>query len=130
MKEVNEFWLQITSNNTLSAIDHEGQTFNSNIAKDQAQNEFFWPLDDIELVDWISTTKPARFWLVRIFTTHLFSNYQLKEQFRNLPIQIYQASCLKMIQTIKKSVCWVCVFAQKGHTVDIVPYSQLGCLPY
>ncbi len=30
----------------------------------------------------------------------------------------------------KKSVCWVCVLTQKGHTVDILPYSQLCCLPY
>ncbi len=67
---------------------------------------------------------------VRISITHLFSNWQSKKQFRNLPIGICQASCLKMIQTMKKSVCWVCVFAQKGHTVDILPYSQLCCLPY
>ncbi len=31
---------------------------------------------------------------------------------------------------MKKSVCWVSVFTQKGHIVDIVPYSQIGCLPY
>ncbi len=30
----------------------------------------------------------------------------------------------------KKSVYWVCVFTQKGHTVDILPYLQLCCLPY
>jgi hypothetical protein len=41
--------------------------------------------------------------LVRIFTTHLFSNLQSKKQFRNLQIQIYQASCFKMIQTMKKN---------------------------
>jgi hypothetical protein len=51
MKEVNEMRLQITSNNTLSAIDHQSKSFNTNIAKVQAQNVFFWPLDDIELVD-------------------------------------------------------------------------------
>ncbi len=28
------------------------------------------------------------------------------------------------------SVCRVCVFTQKGHIVDILPYSQLCCLPY
>jgi hypothetical protein len=33
------------------------------------------------------------------------------------------ACCFKMIQTMKKSVCWVCVFTQKGHIVDILPYS-------
>ncbi len=35
-----------------------------------------------------------------------------------------------MIQTMKKSVCWVCVITQKGHTFDTFPYSQLCCLPY
>jgi hypothetical protein len=66
----------------------------------------------------------------RISITHLFSNWQSKRQFRNLPIGICQASCFKKIQTIKKSVCWVCVFTQKMHTVDILPHSQLCCLPY
>jgi hypothetical protein len=51
MNEVNELRLQIASKNTLSAIDHQGQIFNTNIAKVQATNVFFWPLDDIKLVD-------------------------------------------------------------------------------
>ncbi len=67
---------------------------------------------------------------VRISTTHLFSNWQSKKQFRNLPIGILQSSCLKTIQTMKKSVCWDYVFTQKGHNVDILPYSQLCCFPY
>jgi hypothetical protein len=50
MKEVNKLWLQIASNNTLSAIDHQGKTINTNIAKVQAQNVVFWPLDDIEFM--------------------------------------------------------------------------------
>ncbi len=41
MKKVNELRLQIASNNTLSAIDQQGQTFNTYIAKVQAQNVFF-----------------------------------------------------------------------------------------
>jgi hypothetical protein len=40
MKEVNELWLQIASENTLSAIDHQGKTINTNIAKVQAQKVF------------------------------------------------------------------------------------------
>jgi hypothetical protein len=31
MKEVNKLRLQITSNNTLSAIDHQGKTINTNM---------------------------------------------------------------------------------------------------
>ncbi len=55
MEEVNELQLQIASNKTLSAIDHQGKTINTNIAKVQAQNVVFWLLDDIELVDWTTT---------------------------------------------------------------------------
>jgi hypothetical protein len=42
MKEVNDLWLQIASKNTLSAIDPHGKTFNTNIAKVQAKNVFFF----------------------------------------------------------------------------------------
>jgi hypothetical protein len=58
---MNELRLQIASNNTLSAIDHQDQTFNANIAKVQTANVCFWPLDNIELVDWTLTNKFARF---------------------------------------------------------------------
>jgi hypothetical protein len=63
MEGVNELRLQIASKKTLSAIDHQGKTINTNIAKVQAQNVIFWLLDDIE-----------DYGFVRIFTTHLFSN--------------------------------------------------------
>ncbi len=47
--------MRIASKNTLSAIDHLGETINTNIAKVQAQNVVFWPLENIELVDWTTT---------------------------------------------------------------------------
>jgi hypothetical protein len=46
----------------LSFIDCQGKSFNSNIAKVQAQNVVFWPIDDIELVDWTNTNEFARLW--------------------------------------------------------------------
>jgi hypothetical protein len=55
MEEVNELQLQIASKKTLSAIDHQGKTINTNIAKVQAQNVVFWLLGDIELLDWTTT---------------------------------------------------------------------------
>ena len=67
--------LQIASKNALSAIDHQGKTINTNIAKVQAQNVVFWPLDDIDLVDWTTTIFYLQdYGFVRIFTAHLFSN--------------------------------------------------------
>jgi hypothetical protein len=63
------------SKKTLSAIDHQCITINTNIAKVQAQNVLFWLLDDIELVDWTTTNFYLQnYGFVRIFTTHLFSN--------------------------------------------------------
>jgi hypothetical protein len=59
---VNDLRLQIDSKKTLSCIDRQGKSFNTNIAKVQAQNVVFWPLDDIELVDWTITNKFSRLW--------------------------------------------------------------------
>jgi hypothetical protein len=107
-----------------SAIDHQGKTINTSIAKVQAQNVVFGFLMILNwLIGQLQIFHLQDYGFVRIFTTHLFSNLQLKKQFRNLQMQIYQASCFKMIQTMKKSVSWVCVFTQKGHLVDILPYS-------
>ena len=75
MEEVNELQLQISRKKTLSAIDHQGKTINTNIAEVQAQNVVFWHLDDIELLDWTTTIFSLQdYGFVRIFTTHLFSN--------------------------------------------------------
>ncbi len=41
MEKVNELQLQIASKKTLSAIDHQGKTINTNIAAVQAQNFVF-----------------------------------------------------------------------------------------
>jgi hypothetical protein len=100
MKEVNDLQLQIDSKKTLSCIDCQGKSFNTNIAKVEAQNGVFRPLDDIELIDWTTTNQFARLWFCEdISITHLFSNWQSKKPFRNVPIGICQASCFKMIQT-------------------------------
>ncbi len=46
MEEVNELRLQIARKKTLSAMDHQDKTINTNIAKVQAQIVVFWLLDD------------------------------------------------------------------------------------
>ncbi len=63
LEEGNELRLQIARKSSLSAIDHQGNTLNTNIAKVQAQNVVFWLLGDIELVDWTTTNFLfARLW--------------------------------------------------------------------
>jgi hypothetical protein len=62
VKEVNDLQLQIDSKKIPPCIDRQGKSFNTNIAEVKAQNVFFWPLDDIELVDWTTTNQVARLW--------------------------------------------------------------------
>ncbi len=116
MKEVNDLRLQIDVKKTLSCIDCQGKSFNTNIAKVQAQNVVFWPLDDVELVVGQLKMNMQDYGFVRISTTHLFSNWQSKKQFRILPIGIFQASCLKMIQIMKKiSLLGLCLHTKRAH---------------
>ncbi len=63
MEEVNELRLQIARKKTLSAMDHQRKTINTNIAEVQAKNVVLWLLDDIKLLDWTtSNLKFARLW--------------------------------------------------------------------
>ncbi len=131
MKEVNNLWLQIDGKNTLSAIDCQSKSVNTNIAKVQAQNVFFWPLDDNELVDWTTTNKFARLWFCEDIHRSSILKLAIKKAIQkslnwNFASKFFEDDS----NNEKKSVCWVCVFTQKGPTVDILPYSQLCCLPY
>jgi hypothetical protein len=120
---------QIDSKKTLSCIDHQGKSFNTNIAKVQAQNVVFLPLDDIEF-DWTTTNKFARLWFCEDIHHSSILKLAIKKQIRNLQMQIYQASCLKMIQTMKKiSLLGLCFHTKRAHC-DNIPYSQLCCFPY
>jgi hypothetical protein len=91
MTAVNELRLQIASKKTLSSINCQGKSFNSNIAKVQAQNVACWPLNDIELVDWTTKTNLHNYGFVRMSTTHLFSNCQSKSN-----SEIYQLELFKL----------------------------------
>ena len=125
---MNDLWLQIDSKKTLSCIDCQGKSFNTNIAKVQAQKVVFWPLDDIELVDWTTTNKFARLWVCEDIHHSSILKLAIKKAIQkytnaNLSIKLFQNDSNNEIKT----VCWVCVFTQKGHTDDILPYSQLCC---
>jgi hypothetical protein len=113
---VNDLRLQIDSKRTFSCIDHQGNSFNTNIAKVQAQKVVFWPLDDIELVDWTTKNKFARLWFCENIHHSSILKLAIKKEFRNLPIGIYPASCLKMIQTMKKiSLLGLCLHTKRAH---------------
>jgi hypothetical protein len=131
MKEVNDLQLQIDSKKNLPCIDCQGKSFNTNIAKVQAQNVVLWPLDDIELVDWTTTNKFARLWFCEDIHHTSVLKLAIKKAIQKSPNQNLSSKLFEDdSKDEKKTVCWVCVFTQKGHTVDILPYSQLCCLPY
>ena len=125
MKEVNDLRLQIDSKKSLSCIDRQGKSFNTNIAKVQAKNVFFWPLDDIELVDGTYENKFARFWYCEDIHHSSILKLAIEKAIQkstnvNLSSKLFQDD-----PNDEKTVCWVCVFTQKRHTFDILPYSQV-----
>jgi hypothetical protein len=104
MKEVNDMQLQIDSKKTFLTLNCQGKSFNTNITKVQAQNVVFGLLIMLNYLIGQLQTNLQDYCFVRISTTHLFSNWQSKKQFRNLPIGLFQASCLKMIHMMKKII--------------------------
>ncbi len=132
MKKVNKMQLQIASKNTLSTIDHQGKTINTNIAKLQAQNVVFWPLDDIELSDWTTANILfARLWFCE--DIHYSSILKLaiekaiqKSTTTNLSSKLFQVDS----NNEKNQFLGFVSSHKKGTFVDILPYSQLCCLPY
>jgi hypothetical protein len=75
MDEVNALRLQIASKKTLSTMDHQGKTINTNIAKVEAQNVVFGFLIILNyLIGQLQIFYLQDYGFVRIFSTHLFSN--------------------------------------------------------
>jgi hypothetical protein len=115
MKEVNELRLQIDNKKTFSCIDCQGKSFSTDIAKFKPKRCFFGFLVILNQLIEQPQINLQDYGFVRISTTLLFSNWQSKKQFRNLPIGIYQASCLKMIQMIKKiSLLGLCLHTKRA----------------
>jgi hypothetical protein len=67
-----------------SCIYPQGKSFNTNISKNQAQHVVFWPLDDIELVDWTTTNKFARLGFCEDIHHSTILKLAIKMQFRYL----------------------------------------------
>ncbi len=78
---------------------------------------------------WISWLDNYNFFLCKLMVLWGYSPY-IYSQTRNWKSksEIYKCEFVKQVvsrwlKLWKKSVCWVCVFTQKGHIVDILPYS-------
>jgi hypothetical protein len=95
MEEVNDLLLQIESKKTISCVNPQGKSFNTNIAKVPAQNVVFLPLDEIELVDWTTTNKFARLWFCEDIHHSSFLKQAIKKAIqksnnRNLPSKLLE----------------------------------------
>ncbi len=130
MKEVNDMRLQIASKNTLSAIDHQGKTFNTNIAEVQAQNVDFSTLGDIELVDWISENKFPRFWYCKDIHHSSILKLAIKKAIQKSTNANISIKLLQYDSNVEKNCLLGLCLHTKRHTVDILPYSQLCCFSY
>jgi hypothetical protein len=90
----------------------------------------FWPLDDIELVDWTTTNKFAR--LCFCEDTHHSSILKLaiKKTIQKSTNWNFSSKLFEDDSNDEKiSLLGLCLHTEK-HTVDIFPYSQLCCFPY
>jgi hypothetical protein len=85
VKDVNDLQKQIDSKTNLSCIDHQDKSLNTNIAKVQAQNVVFLPLDDIELVDWTTTNKFARLWFCEDIHHSSILKLAIKKAIQKIP---------------------------------------------
>ncbi len=123
--------MQIASKHTLSAIDGQGKTFNTNIAKDKAQNVVFWPLDDIELVDWTSTNKFTRLWFCEDIHHSSILKLAIEKAIQKSTNAIFSRKLFQDDSNTEKNQFVGFVSShKKGQTVDILPYLQPCCLPY
>jgi len=75
VKAANDMRIQASSNDTLSAIDRNGGTFNTNIAEMHATRVCL-NIDDVEFHEWTLENNLHVFGTVRIFVTLKFSSYQ------------------------------------------------------
>ncbi len=104
---------------------HQGKTINTNIAKIQAQNVVFWLLDDIELVDWITTNFLfARLWFCEDIHHSSILKLAIKKAIQtsanaNLSSKLFQDDSNYNINQFLGFVS----SHKKGHIVDILPYS-------
>jgi hypothetical protein len=116
MKEVNDLWLQIDSKQTLSCIDHQVKSFNTNTAKVQAQNVVFRPLDDIELVDWITTNKFARLWFCEDIHHSSILKLAIKKAIQKSPNWIFSSKLFEDDSSDEKiSLLSLCLHTKRAH---------------
>jgi hypothetical protein len=91
----------------------------------------FWPLDVIELVDCSPENKFARFWYGEDIHHSSILKLAIESAIQKSTNVILSGKSVQDDSNNgKKSGCWDCVFTQKRHTVDILPYSQLRCFLY
>jgi hypothetical protein len=109
LKAVNEMRIQLSTKNTLSAIDRNGRTFNTNIAEIHATSVCL-SIDDVEFYEWASENKFARFWYCQDLRHSEILKLSIENAIKKSPLDVLQRClfCEKYRRTMR-SVRWVCV---------------------
>ncbi len=90
----------------------------------------FFPLDDIELVDWTTTNKFARLWYCEDIHHSSILKQAIKKAIQKSNNWNLTSILFEDDSNNEKNQFVGFVSSPKGHTVDILPYSQLCCFPY
>jgi hypothetical protein len=116
MKEVNDLRLQIDSEKPFLALIIKAKASIVILPKFKPKMFSFGLLMILNYLIGHLQTNLQDYGFVTIITTHLFSNWWSKKQFRNLPHGICEASCFKMVQTMKKiGLLGLCLHTKRAH---------------
>lgn len=89
LKAVNEMRIQLSTKNTLSAIDRNGRTFNTNIAEIHATSVCL-SIDDVEFYEWASENKFARFWYCQDLRHSEILKLSIENAIKKSPLDVLQ----------------------------------------
>ncbi len=131
MKEENDLRLQIDNKKPFLALIIKAKASILILPKFKPKMCFFWPLDDIELVDWTTTNKFAILWFCEDVHHSSILKLAIKKAIQKSPNWNLSSKLFKDDSNDETNQFVGFVSShKKGHTVDILPYPQLCCLPY
>ncbi len=94
VKAINEMRIQLSTKNTLSAIDQNGRTFNTDIVEIHAK-QVCLSIDDVEFYDWALENKFARLWYCQDLRHSEVLKLAIKNAMNKSPNDLLQRSLFR-----------------------------------
>ena len=98
VKAMNDMRIKASSNDTLSAIDRNGRTFNTHIAEMHAASVCS-NIDDVEFYEWAKENKFARLWYCHDLRNSEILKLAIEMQSIDLHMIWYKGACFKTRRT-------------------------------